>query len=132
MTTRTSAPLSSSDPPATSAPMAPIDHLAAIAELLRRADALPGAPPPLALGTHMVEAARVPKRHQAALLRLTPTEITCIRFLGWGRSNADIGTLMLMAENTVRVHLSNVAKKLELDGARELAALAGMLFYPDD
>jgi DNA-binding NarL/FixJ family response regulator len=107
-------------------------RVAAIAELLRRADAAPGAPPPVPLGEHMIEAARVPKRHRAALLKLTPTEITCIRFLGWGRSNGDIATLMLMAENTVRVHLSNVARKLELDGMRELAALAGMLFYPDD
>jgi DNA-binding NarL/FixJ family response regulator len=108
------------------------ERLAAIAELLRRADASPGAPPPVPIGEHMIEAARVPKRHRPALLKLTPTEITCIRFLGWGRSNADIATLMLMAENTVRVHLSNVARKLELDGMRELAALAGMLFYPDD
>lgn len=107
-------------------------RVAAIAELLRRADAAPGAPPPVPLGEHMIEAARVPRRHRAALLKLTPTEITCIRFLGWGRSNGDIATLMLMAENTVRVHLSNVARKLELDGMRELAALAGMLFYPDD
>ena len=108
------------------------ERVAAIAELLRRADAAPGAPPPVPIGEHMIEAARVPKRHRPALLKLTPTEITCIRFLGWGRSNADIATLMLMAENTVRVHLSNVARKLELDGMRELAALAGMLFYPAD
>ena len=108
------------------------ERLAAIAELLRKADAMPGAPERVALGEHMIEAARVPKRHREALLRLTPTEITCIRFLGWGRSNGDIATLMLMAENTVRVHLSNVARKLELDGMRELAALAGLLFYPAD
>ncbi|WP_245841837.1 LuxR C-terminal-related transcriptional regulator [Sphingomonas lenta] len=108
------------------------ERVAAIAELLRRADALPGAPAPVTLGEHIVEAARVPKRHREALLRLTPTELTCVRFLGWGRSNGDIATLMLMSENTVRVHLSNVTKKLELDGMRELAALAGLLFYPAD
>ena len=108
------------------------DRLAAIADLLRKADALPGAAAPVAIGEHMVEAARVPKRHRAALLRLTPMELTCIRFLGWGRSNADIATLLLISDNTVRVHLSNVARKLELDGMRELAALAGMLFYPAD
>jgi DNA-binding NarL/FixJ family response regulator len=49
-----------------------------------------------------------------------------VRFLGWGRSNADIATLLLISDNTVRVHLSNVARKLELDGMRELAALAGL------
>ncbi|MDP5279620.1 helix-turn-helix transcriptional regulator [Sphingomonas sp. DG1-23] len=115
-----------------SAPMTEDERLAAIAELLRKADAMPGAPERVALGEHMIEAARVPRRHREALLRLTPTEITCIRFLGWGRSNGDIATLLLMAENTVRVHLSNVARKLELDGMRELAALAGLLFYPSD
>jgi DNA-binding NarL/FixJ family response regulator len=108
------------------------ERLAAIAELLRKADALPGAAPPVPLGEHLVEAARVPARHRAALLKLTPMELTVIRFLGWGRSNSDIATLLLIAENTVRVHLSNVARKLELDGMRELAALAGLLFYPAD
>lgn len=108
------------------------ERLAAIAELLRKADALPGAAAPVALGEHMVEAARVPKRHRESLLKLTPMELTCIRFLGWGRSNADIATLLVISDNTVRVHLSNVARKLELDGMRELAALAGLLFYPAD
>lgn len=117
-------------PSATGAPLSEEQRLSAIAELLRRADALPGAAPAVALGEHMVEAARVPRRHRDALLRLTPMELTCIRFLGWGRSNGDIATLLLISENTVRVHLSNVARKLELDGMRELAALAGLLFYP--
>ena len=108
------------------------ERLAAIAELLRKADALPGAAAPVALGEHMVEAARVPARHRESLLRLTPMELTCVRFLGWGRSNADIATLLVISDNTVRVHLSNVARKLELDGMRELAALAGLLFYPAD
>lgn len=111
------------------------ERLAAIADLLRKADALPGAAPapaPVAIGEHMVEAARVPKRHRDALLRLTPMELTCVRFLGWGRSNPDIATLLMISDNTVRVHLSNVARKLELDGMRELAALAGLLFYPSD
>lgn len=109
------------------------ERLAAIAELLRASDTLarPSAPP-VTFGEHIVEAARVPKRHQPALLKLTPMELTCVRFLGWGRSNGDIATLLVVSENTVRVHLSNVCRKLELDGMRELAALAGLLFYPAD
>jgi DNA-binding NarL/FixJ family response regulator len=107
-------------------------RLAAIAELLRRADAMPAASPPVPLGEHMVEAARIPRRHREALLKLTPMELTTIRFLGWGRSNGDIATLLLISENTVRVHLANVCRKLDLDGMRELGALAGMLFYPAD
>lgn len=107
-------------------------RLAAIADLLRRADASAPATPPVPLGEHMVEAARVPRRHRDALLKLTPMELAAIRFLGWGRSNGDIATLLLMSENTVRVHLANVCRKLELDGMRELGALAGLLFYPTD
>ena len=110
------------------------ERVQAIAALLRQADASAGAAPsaPIPLGEQMVEAARVPSRHRGALLKLTPTELATIRFLGWGRSNPDIATLMLISENTVRVHLGNVCRKLELDGMRELAALAGMLFYPAD
>lgn len=108
------------------------ERLAALAELLRKAEQAGEAPAALALGDHQVAAARVPARHRDALLKLTPMELACTRFLGWGRSNADIATLLLIAENTVRVHLSNVSRKLELDGMRELAALAGLLFYPAD
>lgn len=108
-------------------------RLAAIAALLKASDAVAGpAAPPVTLGEHIVEAARVPARHRATLLKLTPAELTCVRFLGWGRANPDIATLLMISENTVRVHLSNVARKLELDGMRELAALAGLLFYPSD
>lgn len=80
----------------------------------------------------MIDAARVPARHRDMLRQLTPMELACLRLLGWGRSNADIALLLVIAENTVRVHLNNAARKLELDGMRELAALAGMLFYPLD
>jgi hypothetical protein len=45
------------------------DRLAAIAELLRRADALPGAAPAVALGEHMVEAAREQSRRTASRSR---------------------------------------------------------------
>jgi DNA-binding NarL/FixJ family response regulator len=107
-------------------------RVAAIADLLRRADALAAAESNVVLGEHVVAAARVPKRHQAALTQLTPMELAAVRFLGWGRSNADIATLLLISENTVRVHLNNVCRKLELDGMRELGTLAGLLFYPVD
>lgn len=105
-------------------------RVAAIADLLRRADALATAE--VTLGEHVVAATRVPKRHREALSQLTPMELAAVRFLGWGRSNADIATLLLISENTVRVHLNNVCRKLELDGMRELGTLAGLLFYPVD
>lgn len=108
------------------------ERLAAIAALLRASDHIAAPPPGLSLGDQIVAAARIPARHRGQLLKLTPMELTCIKFLGWGRSNADIATLLMIAENTVRVHFSNVCRKLELDGMRELAALAGLLFYPAD
>lgn len=108
------------------------ERIAAIAALLRASDGLVAAPPGMALGDQIIAAARVPARHRSQLLKLTPMELTCCKFLGWGRSNADIATLLMIAENTVRVHFANVCKKLELDGMRELAALAGLLFYPAD
>lgn len=86
----------------------------------------------LTLGEQIIEAARVPRRHRAQLLKLTAMELTCLRFLGWGRGNADIALLLQISENTVRVHFGNICRKLELDGMRELAALAGILFYPID
>lgn len=108
-------------------------RLAAIAALLRASDAVAApAAAPVTLGEHIIEAARVPLRHREALLKLTPAELTCMRFLGWGRANPDIATLLMISENTVRVHFGNVCRKLELDGMRELAALAGLLFYPAD
>lgn len=107
-------------------------RIAAIADLLRRADAAAQMGTNIMLGDHVIAAARVPKRHQAALTQLTPMELAAVRFLGWGRANADIATLLLISENTVRVHLNNVCRKLELDGMRELGTLAGLLFYPID
>lgn len=114
-------------------PQAPDPRLEAIAALLRASDAAMGAmAPPVTLGEHIIDAARVPARHREPLLKLTPAELTCMRFLGWGRANPDIATLLLISENTVRAHFNNACRKLELDGTRELVALAGLLFYPSD
>lgn len=82
------------------------------------------------LGEFRIPAARMPQRHNDTMAALTKTEIAVLRFLGWGRANADIATLLAISENTVRVHLNNMCNKLELDGVRQLNAFAGLLFYP--
>lgn len=82
------------------------------------------------LGEHRIPVARIPQRHADSMAALTKTEIAVLRFLGWGRANADIATLLAISENTVRVHLNNMCNKLELDGVRQLNAFAGLLFYP--
>ncbi|MGK6318088.1 helix-turn-helix transcriptional regulator [Sphingomonas sp. DT-204] len=84
----------------------------------------------LQIGEFTVSGARVPVHHVAALQTLTRNEAAVLRFLGWGRANGDIATLLNMTENTVRTHMNNAIRKLELDGVRELNSLAGLLFLP--
>lgn len=97
--------------------------------LLRKADARTAEEEHL-VGEYRIPRSRIPQRHLEPIGRLTKTEVAVLRFLGWGRANADIATLLAMSENTVRVHLNNMCGKLELDGVRELNALAGLLFHP--
>ncbi|WP_404334988.1 helix-turn-helix transcriptional regulator [Sphingomonas sp. MMS12-HWE2-04] len=82
------------------------------------------------IGEFRIPRSRIPERHLSSIETLTKTEVAVMRFLGWGRANADIATLLAISENTVRVHLNNMCRKLELDGVRELNALAGLFFHP--
>ena len=80
------------------------------------------------IGEFSVDGARVPLSLVEPLQTLTRSEAAVLRFAGWGRSNSDIGTLLSIGEGTVRTHLTNAVRKLELDGMRELVALGGLLF----
>ena len=104
-------------------------RLREVMRLLRQADAR-AAEEDVPIGEFRIPRSRVPERHSQAIGTLTRTEVAVLRFLGWGRANADIATLLVISENTVRVHLNNMCRKLELDGVRELNALAGLLFHP--
>ncbi len=86
----------------------------------------------IVIGEFTVSGPRVPEHHISVLQHLTRNEAAVLRFLGWGRANADIATLLDMTENTVRTHMNNAIRKLELDGVRELNSLAGLLFLPID
>lgn len=86
----------------------------------------------VAIGEFTVDGARVPLSLIAPLESLTRTEAAVLRFAGWGRSNADIATLLAMSEGTARTHLNSAVRKLDLDGMRALVALAGLLFHPLD
>ncbi len=103
-------------------------RLRELMRLLRKADEQTGGEH--TLGEFRIPAARIPQRHAETMAALTKTEIAVLRFLGWGRANGDIATLLAISENTVRVHLNNMCNKLELDGVRQLNAFAGLLFYP--
>lgn len=104
-------------------------RLRELMRLLRQADARAGQED-VPVGEFRIPRSRVPQRHLGGVGTLTKTEVAVMRFLGWGRANADIATLLVISENTVRVHLNNMCRKLELDGVRELNALAGLLFHP--
>lgn len=84
------------------------------------------------IGEFLVDGARVPLSLVQALQQLTRTEAAALRFAGWGRSNADIATLLAVSEGTARTHLNSAVNKLDLDGMRGLVALAGLLFHPLD
>lgn len=103
-------------------------RLRELMRLLRKADENSGAEQ--IIGEFRLPASRVPRRVADSIGKLTKTEVAVLRFLGWGRANKDIATLLAISENTVRVHLNNMCNKLELDGVRELNALAGLLFFP--
>ncbi|MCH4891543.1 MULTISPECIES: helix-turn-helix domain-containing protein [unclassified Sphingomonas] len=104
-------------------------RLRELMRLLRKADAQAETEAQL-VGEYRIPRSRIPDRHVTGIQTLTKTEVAVLRFLGWGRANADIATLLAISENTVRVHLNNMCRKLELDGVRELNALAGLLFHP--
>ena len=112
-------------------PASDAEELARLVELLRESEARREAHArEITIGEFTVVGWRVPLLHIAGLQMLTRNEAAVLRFLGWGRANGDIATLLNMTENTVRTHMNNAIRKLELDGVRELNSLAGLLFLP--
>ena len=107
-------------------------ELARLVGMLRASEAAVPTRRDIVIGEFTVAGPRVPEHHIAVLQHLTRNEAAVMRFLGWGRANADIATLLDMTENTVRTHMNNAIRKLELDGVRELNSLAGLLFLPID
>ena len=116
----------------TSAAPAEAELLALIQRMRAAAEKDPARQRDVTIGEFLVDGARVPLMLAGPLQQLTRTEAAALRFAGWGRSNADIATLLAISEGTARTHLNSAVRKLELDGMRELTALAGLLFHPLD
>jgi two-component system nitrate/nitrite response regulator NarL len=55
---------------------------------------------------------------------LTPREIEVLAELGAGYSNSEIAAHLSISNNTVKIHVHNVLRKLELQSRREAAAYA--------
>ena len=107
------------------------DELKKLITLLQQAEAVSQmAVQDIQIGEFLVEGGRVPLTFVEGLQALTRTEAAVLRFLGWGRSNADISVLLNVNDNTVRTHMNNAVKKLGVDGMRELNSIAGLLFHP--
>ena len=108
-------------------------ELARIINLIRAAESSDtNRPREVSVGEFVVTGSRVPVALIQPLQALTRMEAAVLRFVGWGRSNADIAGLLNMTDNTVRTHINNAVQKLNVDGARELNSVAGLLFHPLD
>jgi DNA-binding NarL/FixJ family response regulator len=108
-------------------------ELARLINLMKQAEAVTSTrQPDIQIGAFTVPGSRVPASFIQGLKDLSKNEAAVLRFLGWGRSNADIAKLLEMNENTVRTHMNNAVAKLGTDGARELIGLGGLLFHPLD
>ncbi len=120
--------------PTTAQPETKVDAelIALIEEMRSAAKRDPAREREVTVGEFLVDGARVPLSLVDPLQQLTRTEAAALRFAGWGRSNADIATLLAISEGTARTHLNSAVRKLELDGMRGLVALAGLLFHPLD
>jgi DNA-binding NarL/FixJ family response regulator len=110
-----------------------VAELARLLGLIRQTEAVEGtAQRSIVIGEFSVLGNRVPESLIGALQSLSRNEAAVLRFLGWGRSNTDIAMLMNCNDATVRTHMNNAIRKLEMDGVRELNSVAGLLFHPVD
>ena len=108
-------------------------ELMRLVQMLRSAEAAtPATETLIVIGEFSVPATRIPDTFIAQLQTLTRAEAAVLRLLGWGRANSDIAMLLDSTEATVRTHMNNVVKRLNVDGMRELITLAGLLFHPLD
>ena len=136
----TAAIASRPNPPRISAPVAMTGdgvtdtaELMRLVQMLRSAEAAtPATETLIVIGEFSVPATRIPDTFIAQLQTLTRAEAAVLRLLGWGRANSDIAMLLDSTEATVRTHMNNVVKRLNVDGMRELITLAGLLFHPLD
>src|SRR3712207_9155925 len=56
--------------------------------------------------------------------RLTPREKEILALVGRGMSNPEIADRLVIAENTVKVHLRNILDKLQVHSRAQAAAIA--------
>lgn len=65
-----------------------------------------------------------PPRRDTATDKLTPREREILALVGRGMSNPEIADRLVIAENTVKVHLRNILDKLQVHSRAQAAAIA--------
>lgn len=80
---------------------------------------------------HTLGAAALPAE-PATAARLTPRERQVLRLLAEGASNPDIARTLVISTKTAEHHVSNILRKLQLNGRSEAAVYAATLAGPDD
>ncbi len=57
---------------------------------------------------------------------LTQQELTVLRYVAQGLSNAEIGTIMNISRHTVKAHVSKIVEKMEAKDRVNAAYIAGL------
>jgi len=65
-----------------------------------------------------------PELEPDSLVTLTPREVQILSYMGRGASNREIASMLVISENTVRVHVHNLLEKLGLKSRVEAATFA--------
>ena len=84
-----------------------------------------------ALALHFVAAAhdQAARRSNATPMQLTRREIQCLKWGAAGKTDAEIGLIMHISVPTVRFHMTNAARKLNVTGRSQAIYRAATLGY---
>jgi DNA-binding CsgD family transcriptional regulator len=63
-------------------------------------------------------------RSETSAVELTAKELECLRWCREGKTNWEIGEIMLVSEKTVEFHLSNIFRKLGVSNRMTAVVMA--------
>jgi DNA-binding NarL/FixJ family response regulator len=101
----------------------PVDDVVATIRAARAGATLLPRPLIVALARRLADV-REPVQERAVGDTLTPRELEILRFLAEGRSTTDICGALDITTNTLRTHIQNITRKLEVHSKLEAVAVA--------